>query len=163
MLTNEQKEYLIKYHESNENAEKTANFAGLANMRQMNKRIRDKALNMLEDLVLIAKTMPESQKEQIFTKDLLRDFVIAVIKDSENYYTIENLEDEGRLKLPEPIYNSRIFDLGALFADKGIDSAYNMISWKLRIKDQLRLPSKEEKLELIDALDNFGGMYAKKI
>jgi hypothetical protein len=162
MLSDEQKEYLIKYHENHEKAEKKANSTELANMRQMNMRIKDKALNMIQDLILIAQIMPEKEKEKMFTKDCIRLFVSAILNDSENYNTIGLFDDERRQKLPEPIYNSRIFDLGVLFANVGIETAYNMISWKSRIKDNLRRASKGEKMELIEAMAIAKGMYEKK-
>ena len=162
MLSNKQKDYLKQYHENNEKAEKTANIPEQNNMRQMNKRIRDKAFNMIQDLTLIARTMPEDQKDQMFTKDSIGLFVSAIINDSEDYNATGLFDAERRQKLPEPIYNSRIFDLGVLFANVGIETAYNMISWKSRIRDNLRRASKGEKIELIDAIAISKGWYEKK-
>ena len=162
MLSNEQKEYLKQYHENYEKAEKTGNFSEMNNIRQMNKRIRDKALNMIHDLTLIAQMMPESQKDQIFTEYHIIEFARAILVDRENYNSIGLFNDEARHKLPEPIYNSRIFNLGVLFSMLGMENAYQMISWKLRLKHSILAPSSREKLELILAVNQFKGMFEKK-
>lgn len=153
MLSEEQKEYLRQYQEKHKEAERTVNFDA---MRQMNKRIRAKALEAIDDLTLIAKVMPENQKEQIFTKDTMRELIKQIFKDGDGRrfgYAIT--DEETKSNWPEPIYNERVFDMGVLFADFGISSAYSVISWRQRFRDINNIPTKGEMWKIIDNMNNY--------
>lgn len=164
MLSKKQREHLKNYHELYNLADNSKNpVSEHENLRQMNNRIRKKALDAIMDLTLIAETMPEKQKEQIFTKDNIRDFIKAMLNDGDGKrfgFTIT--EDEIKMNLPEPIYNKRIFDMGVLLADFGISSAYSVISWKQRVRDINRQLSKGEMWEIIGVLDNYGYILTDK-
>lgn len=142
--------------------------------------IKNKAKKALEDLTLIAKMIPEKQKSEIFTKDSMREFIKAVLKDGDGkkfdelinrdipYHPepeirkklyAEFTERERKSGLPEPIYNKRIFDLGVLLAGFGVSSAYDVISWKLRFKDINKQPTKGEMWNLIDSVDAYGYLF----
>lgn len=158
MLSEKQRDYLKNYHELYKLADNSKNpVSEHAKIRQMNSRIRKNAEKAIMDLTLIAETMPENQKEQIFTKDNIRDFIKAMLNDGDGKrfgFTIT--EDEIKMNLPEPIYNKRIFDLGVLLADFGICSAYSVISWKQRVRDINRQLSKGDMWNIINVLDNYG-------
>ncbi|VVB84520.1 Uncharacterised protein [uncultured archaeon] len=126
--------------------------------------IKTKVKKALEDLTLIAEKIPEKQKAEMFTKDTMRDFIKAVLKDGDGKsFTYEQMpEAKERSKLPEPIHNKRIFDLGTLLAGFGVNSAYYVISLKHRLKDLKEPPTKGEMWELIDVLDGYGYVFSKE-
>ncbi|VVB88871.1 Uncharacterised protein [uncultured archaeon] len=163
MLSNEQRTYLKQYRERHEQAEKQADTKELDALRQMNKRICDKAKEAICDLALIAESMPETQKEKIFTKESLRDFIKFALRPGDRKpFGCAIRDEEINADLPEPIYNARIFELGAFLADFGLSSAYGEISWRQRIIDINNPPGKARMWELVDVLDSYGYKLAKK-
>ncbi len=159
MLSEEQREHLRNYEENYKKAENKVEFDAF---RQMNKRIREKALEAIKDLTLIAETMPEQQKEKIFTKELLRDFIKFTLRPGDRKpFGFDITDIERKANLPEPIYNKRIFDLGVLLAGFGINSAYHEISWKQRIRDINKQLSKGEMWNIINSMDAYGYLLEK--
>jgi hypothetical protein len=126
MLNQDQIEYLKHYQEQHEQAEKSADFNKLANLRQMNKRIREKALQEIEDLTLIAKYFPEEQLDQIFKKDKMRDLIENILNAKA---TVVDNPKYGSAQ----ILNTRTFGLGILLAAAGTKVAYRNVHQKLRI------------------------------
>lgn len=118
--------------------------------------IKNKAKKALEDLTLIAEMIPEKQKAEIFTKDSMRGLIKAIFKDGDGKRFSYGITDEEiKSNWPEPIYNKRIFNLGILFADFGISSAYSVVSWRQRIRDINHHLTKGEMCEIIGHFDNY--------
>jgi len=53
--------------------------------------IRQKAKNAIKDLILIAKYAPEKEQEKIFSPDLIRELVKAVISENVDFDDFDNL------------------------------------------------------------------------
>jgi len=79
MLSIEQREFIKNYsalYKTADNSEKPLDEH--AKLRQMNKRIRDRALQAMKDLKYIAETMPEDQLNQIFSFENLRPLLESI-------------------------------------------------------------------------------------
>lgn len=93
--------------------------------RQYDHRIREKAKEMIKDLTLMAKYLPEEQMAQIFTKENMRDFIENILNAKRTY------ADSPKYGTSE-IQNNRAFELGYFLAFSGIDIAYRNVNLKYR-------------------------------
>ncbi len=126
MLSADQREYLKNCQEIHEQAEKKADLKEMDSHRQMNKRIRDKALEAIEDLTLIAKCFPENQLDKIFNREKMLDFIHNILNAKATSV------DDPRYGTAQ-ILNSRTFKLGILLAAAGTNVAYRNVHQRLRL------------------------------
>jgi hypothetical protein len=118
-LSDSNKEYLINYRNERALAEKQADFKKMGALRQANKRIREKVLTALDDLILYAQCMPEDQLKQVFTVENLKP-LFKSLTDPENAH--------HEIKKGCKIKNQRVFEICYLMEEIGIQNGYIQLS-----------------------------------
>lgn len=93
--------------------------------RQYDHRLREKAKEMIKDLTLMAKYLPEDQMAQTFTKENMRDFIDNILNAKRTYA-------DGPKYGTSEIQNNRAFELGYFLAFSGIDIAYRNVNLRFR-------------------------------
>lgn len=157
MLSDNQRNHLKNYRELYKNADNSEDPVKEHNrMRKMNERIREKASDALKDLTLIATMIPENQKEQLFTKEIMWEFIHAILADGD----LENPGHSGAQSKSTDIFNNvRIFNLGKTLADVGIGHAYKSLSAQQRLRDTNKMISNGAKWEVLNTLDAYGHIF----
>jgi hypothetical protein len=161
MLSENQRKHLKNFRELRNNADNSEHpVTENCRLRKMNERIREKALDALEDLTLIAKMMPENQKQQLFTKEIMWDFIQNILVDGDlNYPEHREAQSKSTNLFTN---NDRIFNLGKTLADFGIGHAYKTLSEEQILRDTNKSISKGAMWETLNTLEQFGHKLNKK-